>query len=154
MSSRIELSLQPSLAAGLVASAPWLAMACFILIAGTANKGLLLLGLIPALVGALFQLRNTGLLSTKRAVTALQVLDGQLYAQLGHSRTTAMEIASSSQLGAHLALLKLRPVGTRSFPYSAILLTGNRIVRGNVPEDEFRRLRVWLRLGRSQPSPV
>ncbi|WP_372980756.1 hypothetical protein [Marinobacter sediminum] len=154
MSSRIELSLQPSLAAGLIASAPWLAMAGFILIAGTANKGLLLLGLIPTLAGALFQFRSTGLLSTKRAVTALQVLDGQLYAQLSHSRTTTMEIASVSQLGAHLALLKLRPVGTRLFPYSAILLTGNRFVRGNVPEDEFRRLRVWLRLGRSQPSPV
>ncbi|AHI28775.1 hypothetical protein [Marinobacter similis] len=154
MSSRIELPLQPSLAAGLVASASWLAMACFILIAGTSNKGPLLLGLIPTLAGALFQFRSTGLLSTKRAVTALQVLDGQLYAQLGHSRTVAMEIASSSQLAPHLALLKLRPVGTRLFPYSAILLTGNGIVRGNVPEDEFRRLRVWLRLGRSQPNPV
>ena len=129
-------------------------MACFILIAGTANKGPLLLGLIPTLAGALFQFCSTGLLSTKRAVTALQILDGQLYAQLGHSRTMAVEIAGSSQLGAHLALLKLRPVGTRVFPYSAILLTGNRFVRGNVPEDEFRRLRVWLRLGRSQPNPV
>ena len=154
MSSRIELSLQPSLAAGLVASAPWLAMACFILIAGTAHKGPLLLGLIPTLTVALLRFRNTGLLVTKRAVTALKVLDGQLYAQLGHSRTVAMEIAASSQLGAHLAVLKLRPVGTSLYSHSTILLTGTGPVRGNVPEDEFRRLRVWLRLGRSQPSPV
>ena len=77
-------------------------MACFILIAGNANKSLLLLGLIPTLAGALFQFRSTGLLSTKRAVTALQVVDGQLYAQLSHSRTPAMQTASPRQPGAPL----------------------------------------------------
>ncbi|MEO9523944.1 hypothetical protein [Marinobacter alexandrii] len=154
MSSRIELPLQPSLAVGLLAATPWLAMACFVLVAGVAGKGLLLLGLAPTLAGAFFQFRGTGLMGGKRAITALKVSDGQLYVQLGHTRTVAMEVAGASQLGADLTVLKLRPVGTRLFAYSAILLTGNRLVRGNVPEDEFRRLRVWLRLGRSQPSPV
>lgn len=129
-------------------------MACFILVAGFAGKGPLLLGLVPTLAGAFFQFRGTGKLAGKRAVTALQVSDGQLYAQLSHTRTVAMEVAGSSQLGARVALLKLRPVGTRLFPYSAILLTGTGPVRGNVPADEFRRLRVWLRLGQPKSSPL
>ena len=154
MSSRTDASLQPSAAAGLVAAAPWLLLAAFLSAAATAGKAPLLLAVPPVLAGAFTQFRRCGLLRGQRAITGLQLKDGLLCAQTGNGATEMVAVADASRLGARLALLKLRPAGTRSRAYTAILLADAGPIRGNVPVNEFRRLRVWLRLGRPAQHPV
>ena len=154
MSSRIDLTLSPSGAVGLLASAPWLALLGFLAVAISAGKPWLLIGLPVALVGAILQYRGSGRLQGSSTVNVLRVEEGQLSARLGDGREIAVIATGASRLGPRLALLKLRPVGTRVRTYSAILLANTAYLRGNVPEDEFRRLRMWLRLGLPQPASV
>lgn len=154
MSSRTDLLLQPSAAAGLIAAAPWLILAAFLLAATTTGKTPLLLLIPPVLAGAFIHFRRCGLLKGQGALTSLSVKDGLLRARVGDKSAEVVEVTGSSRLGARIALLKLRPVGTRFRAYTAILLTDLGPIRGNVPSDEFRRLRVWLRLGRTAQQPV
>lgn len=153
MSSRIELTLHPSVTTGLLATVPWLVLFFFLVVAAYEGKPWLLVGLPVTLVGASIQYRRSGMLVGDSAVNALMVEQGQLSARLGDGRHVNVEAAGTSRLGPRLALLKLRPQGTRVKAYSAILLANSSCFRGNVPEDEFRRLRVWLRLGRSRSTP-
>lgn len=150
MSSRTELKLHPSVAAGLIAAIPWLALVVFVLVAATAGKWPLLLALLPAIAAALVQFRRVGLLSGGKAITALRFANGPLEVQLGQSEPRAMAVAGCSQLSARLALLKLTPFDTKFRAYYAVLLADVGALRGNVPPEDFRRLRVWLRLGRPQ----
>ncbi|MCM0611179.1 hypothetical protein KFJ24_01675 [Marinobacter sediminum] len=152
MSSRIELNLSPSVAVGILATLPWLVLLIFIVIAAATGKGWLAAGIPITLIGAFAQYRNSGMLRGASSVGALRLKDEQLYAKLVDGRLIPVTAGPNSRVGARLALLKLRPVGTRLLSYSAILLADTAGTHGNVPEDEFRRLRVWLRLGRSQPT--
>ncbi|MBW0148874.1 hypothetical protein [Marinobacter arenosus] len=152
MSSRIELTLSPSVTIGLLAIVPWLVLFAFLVAAAYGGKTWLLAGVPVALAGATIQYRRSGMLVGNSAVTALRLEQGQLSARLGDGRQVSVEAVGTSRLGPRLALLKLRPTGTRVRSYSAILLADSTGLRGNVPEDEFRRLRVWLRLGRSRPT--
>lgn len=154
MSSRTDAPLKPSAVAGLIAAAPWLLLAAFLSAAATTGKAPLLLAIPPALAGTFMQFRRCGLLRGRRAVTSLHLQDGLLSAQIGGGTPEIVAVAGASRLGARLALLKLRPAGTRSRAYTAILLTDAGPIRGNVPVDEFRRLRVWLRLGRPAQHPA
>lgn len=149
MSSRIELTLSPSALTGVLASLPWLVLFAFALVTAVTGQPWLLMVGLPALGGAVWQYRQTGLLKAARSVIRLRVEQGQLYAQTRDGRQVAVAPAASSRLGARLSLLKLRCTGTRFGSYHALLLANTPGAPGNVPEDDFRRLRVWLRLGRA-----
>lgn len=153
MSSRIDLALTPSTAAGALATTPWLALLAFLVIAGAAGKYWLLAILPIALAGALVQYRDKGRLGSKTSVTGLMVENNQCYARLADKRVIPVRISAGSRMGAKLALLKLSPQNTRLLFCSTILLADTASISGNVTEDDFRRLRMWLRLGRSQPTP-
>ncbi|MBW7472758.1 hypothetical protein [Marinobacter sp. F4218] len=152
MSSRIELTLIPSVATGLLAIAPWLVLLGFLVAAAYGDKPWLLAGLPIMLAGAAVQYRRAGRLRGRSAVNALIVEHGQLSARLGDGRQISVKAARTSRLGARLALLKLHPCDTTVKAYSAILLANTACLKGNVPEDEFRRLRMWLRLGQPQST--
>ncbi|TYC59365.1 hypothetical protein FMN52_07635 [Marinobacter sp. BW6] len=153
MSSRIELTLTPSLLVGALAVLPWLLLLGFLLIAALAGKVWLLLAAPIALAGVTFQYRSNGLLLGDSSVHGLLIEQGKMYAKTGDNRQVQVLPQASSRIWSGLALLKLRPAGTRFQSYTTILLAPIPGRPGNVPADDFRRLRVWLRLGRSgRPS--
>lgn len=153
MSSRIELTLTPCHLVGALAVLPWLLLLAFLLIAALAGKAWLLLAAPIALYGAAFQFRSSGLLRGSGSVTGLLIEQDKMYARTGDNRQIQVLPQASSRIWSGLALLKLRPAGTRFRTYTAILLAPSSGSPGNVSTDDFRRLRVWLRLGRSgRPS--
>ncbi|MDO6823932.1 hypothetical protein [Marinobacter sp. 1_MG-2023] len=151
MSSRIDLTLSRCAAAGCLAAAPWLTAFTFALIAGTAGKNWMFILAPLALAGAIFQYRLNGLLAGPSAVLGLHQEQGTLYARLGNGRILAVNASPASRICSNVALLKLEPTTSTSSTYPVVLLSGKRIA-GNVSEDQFRRLRMRLRLGRTQHS--
>jgi len=152
VSSRIELTLRPSRAAGLLGTLPWLLLAAF-LITGAAGGHVLLLAVLPlAIAGATISYRRLGQLAGAGAVTALTLKDNQLTVHTNR-HSTPVVVAGSSRLGAHLAHLKLRVPGTRFRVYHVVLLAPGHSYRGNVCPEAFRSLRQWLRLGQPEPQP-
>ncbi len=151
MSSRIDLTLSPSVATGCLAATPWLVASAFVLIAATAGKSWLYALAPLTLAGAVFQYRLNGLLIGPSAVLGLYLENNTLYARLGSGQAEAVSACRSSRLSSKLALLKLQPVASKSSSYPVVILSGQRIT-GNLPEEQFRRLRLWLRLGRTQHS--
>jgi len=149
VSSRIELTLSPSVLVGLLAVLPWLLLTAFLVIAALAGTSWLLLATPVALGGAALQYRYNGLLLGKHSVNSLLIEHGKMYAKTGDSRQVQVLPLASSRIWSGLALLKLRPTGTRFRSYNTILLAPSSGRPGNVSKDDFRRLRVWLRLGRS-----
>ena len=151
VSNRIDLTITRSVAAGCLAAAPWLVASAFALVAGASGKHWIYVLAPLTLAGALYQYRLNGLLAGSSAVLALHQDQGTLYARLGNGRTLAVSAKPSSRISSKVALLKLQPLASRSSPYPVVLLSGGWIA-GNVSEDQFRRLRMWLRLGRAQQS--
>jgi len=152
--SRIELTIEPSVTVGLLAIVPWSLLLAFVLAAAASGKPWLLLAAPLALAGAWRQFRNNGLLRGRSAIHLLRLRQGQLYAGLVDGREIPVVPAPGCRMNARMALLKLRPADSRFPPYSVILLARTPTYSGNVPGDEFRRLRVWLRLGQPQPASV
>ncbi|MGO1501062.1 MAG: hypothetical protein ACTHWH_07235 [Marinobacter sp.] len=151
VSSQFELTLSRCVAAGCLAAAPWLAASAFLLIAGASGKSWMY-ALAPLTVaGAIFQYRLNGLLAGSSAVQELHLDQNTLYARLGNGQTLAVNACPSSRISSKLVLLKLQTTASKTTSYSVVLLSGTRIA-GNVSEEQFRRLRMWLRLGRSQQS--
>jgi toxin CptA len=149
VSSQIDLKLTRCGAVGCLAAAPWLAASAFLLIAGAAGKHWMY-GLVPlTLAGALVQYRLNGLLAGPSAVVGLSQNQNTLYARLGNGQVLAVSACPSSRMNSKMALLKLKPAASKYTAYSVVLLSTTRIT-GNLPEDQFRRLRMWLRLGRAQ----
>lgn len=149
VSSQIDLKLSRCGAVGCLAAAPWLAASAFLLIAGVAGKNWMY-GLVPlTLAGALVQYRLNGLLAGPSAVVGLSQNQNTLYAHLGNGQILAVNACPSSRMSSKIALLKLKPIASKYAAYSVVLLSATRIA-GNLPEDQFRRLRMWLRLGRAQ----
>lgn len=146
MSSRIELTLTPSHAIGLLCALPWLALTLFIIAVASEFGSLILVLVVPSLVGAVFQYRRTGLLVGPEAVTGLRVEGEQLYVSLCSGQDRVVLAGHESRLGAHFAILKLRHSGTISYTYPVVLVAITPRFR-NIPSDAFRRLRVWFRLG-------
>lgn len=151
MSSQVNLTLSRCHIAGCLAAAPWLVASIFALIAGASGKSWIYALAPLTLAGAVYQYRLNGLLAGPSAVLGLYQEQNTLYVRLGNGQTLAVNACPSSRLSARVVLLKLRPIASRSATYPVVLLSGSRIT-GNVPEDQFRRLRMWLRLGRSQQS--
>ncbi|WP_341581426.1 hypothetical protein [Marinobacter metalliresistant] len=151
MSSRIELTLSPSWLVGVMATVPWLALLAFLIVAALAGKAWLLAAIPVVLAGALVQFQCNGLLKGRRSVKELLVEQDQLYARTADHRKIPVVASAASRVWSGQALLKLRPADTRYRPYTIILLTSSSGRPGNVAEEAFRRLRMWLRLGRSRP---
>jgi toxin CptA len=153
VSSRIELTLTPSLLVGVLAVLPWLLLLVFLFIAVLAGKTWLVAAAPIALYLGTLQYRSNGLLRGGRSVNGLLIEHGKMYLKTGDKRQVEVFPSASSRVWAGLALLKLRPAGTRFQSYTTILLAPSSGRPGNVSADDFRRLRVWLRLGRSgRPS--
>lgn len=164
MSSRIEVTLRPSLAAGLIAATPWITLLGFLLVAAAQVSATLLVPVPLAIAGLAWQVRLTGLLAGPRAVTGLLVENGQLRTALGNGRRQAVTIAPESRLTGHLALLKVVPDDTRltRWPWQSRLVVivhaGQTGWPGklatNIEPEAFRQFRVWLRLGGGTRHPA
>ncbi|MGB1837268.1 MAG: hypothetical protein ACPHZA_02695 [Marinobacter adhaerens] len=152
MSSRIELTLTPSLLVGLLAVLPWVLLLAFLVMALLAGKFWLLVAIPIALWGAALQYRSNGLLLGGGSVSGLLIEHDKMYARIGDKQRVEVIPLASSRIWSGLALLKLRPAGTRFRSYTSLLLAPVPGSPGNVPAEDFRRLRVWLRLGRPRRS--
>lgn len=152
MSSRIELKLAPSLLVGMVALLPWLLLITFLVITALAGKTAMLIAAPVALAGATLQYRGNGLLLGRRSVNGLLIEHNKMFATMGGGRQVQVFPLASSRIWSGLALLKLRPTDTSFCSYTTLLLAHRPGRPGNVSEDDFRRLKVWLRLGR--PSDI
>lgn len=129
---------------------PWLLLGMFAVVAAM-ESSLLLLALLPV-IGLLGwrSFQRHGLLQGPGAVIALRAEHRGITCQLRDGRELQCRISASSSLGATFLVLKLQPEDTRSSGI-VVLITGDTgPFRANVPEADFRRLRMWLRI--SQPS--
>ncbi|WP_166269080.1 hypothetical protein [Marinobacter caseinilyticus] len=150
MCSQINVRLYPSLGAGLIASTPWITLLLSALTVGLASSAPLLLCCPPALAGAVWQVRASGLLMSSASVTQLSIRDGQLHALLGNGQRFPAHAKTESRLFGRMALLKLALVGTNLTPPLVVLIDVRRAdgQPRNTDPDAFRRLRVWLRLSK------
>ncbi|MCK7551193.1 hypothetical protein [Marinobacter goseongensis] len=87
------------------------------------------------------------------AVTRLKVEQGQLYAGVRAGEPKPVSVANESRIGRHLTLLKIRSRDARSQSHLVVLVDFGPHFR-NVASDEFRRLRMWLRLGQTRRTPA
>ncbi|MDX1754469.1 MAG: hypothetical protein R3175_00250 [Marinobacter sp.] len=145
MSSRTELHLYPSLAAGLIVAAPWLLLLLTTLYLAASGPFILFLATPLALAGALVQFRRCGRLQGLDSVVALSVQETGLWAQLRDGRRLPVRASGDSRLGGRLALLRLSCPGKRFWSRTLVLIHyGDRL--HNVDPEPFRQLRVWLKL--------
>ncbi|MBS3803104.1 MAG: hypothetical protein KGY54_01025 [Oleiphilaceae bacterium] len=157
MSNPIDVSLQPTLGAGLIAAAPWMVVALAAAILGAQGSTLLWLFCPVGALGAWRQVRISGLLKSPGSITRLTVKDSRLHAHFADGRCFVAMPASESRIFGRLALLKLQlDKAARVQPPLVVLFNSGSMgaVSGNVHSDDFRRLRVWLKLGASEPRPT
>lgn len=91
-------------------------------------------------------LRN--LLRAVNTVTELTLDHNQLRARFGSGDSCPVAVAGESRLSPRLTLLKIRPTDSRFHSRLVVLANFGPGFR-NVDPEEFRRLRMWLRLGQS-----
>ena len=91
--------------------------------------------------------RRCGQLLGANAIISLKTDDQHLRCQLADGREVTARVCGCSSLGASFLILKVESVVTRSDNMTAILLSPSRLCRGNVSEQAFRRLRMWLLAG-------
>lgn len=157
MSNRIDMPLRPSLAAGFIAAAPWLTLALAAAMLALGGSLLLWSFCVVGILGASWQLRASGLLKATNSVTQLSVAEGRLYAHFADGRRLAAQAASESRLFGQLVLLKLQvEKNARRKPALVVAFTSGKLGAGsgNVQPDDFRRLRVWLKLGAAGSLPL
>ena len=147
MSNPIELNLSPSRAAGICASLPWLALSAVLLAISLSITPLALVLLPVSLLLGWQEFRRCGRLRGANAIISLTTDDRHLRCQLANGREVTTRVCGCSSLGASFLVLKVESVVTRSDTMTAILLSPSRLCRGNVSEQAFRRLRMWLLAG-------
>ena len=147
MSNPIELNLSPSRAAGICASLPWLALSAVLLAISLSITPLALVLLPVSLLLGWQEFRRCGRLRGANAIISLTTDDRHLRCQLANGREVTTRVCGCSSLGASFLILKVESVVTRSDTMTAILLSPSRLCRGNVSEQAFRRLRMWLVAG-------
>lgn len=150
MYNRTDIPIHPSPWVGLLAALPWFALAVFNLI--LANAYSFAFALLPplALAGGVWQWKLTGRLSLRRSIVRLVITNDGLQAQQQNGDCYPVTVAANSRLSPRLAILKLQPTAATYRSFSVLLWSdnqGDRFLRGNVPADLLRQLRVWLRLG-------
>lgn len=147
MSNPIELNLSPSRAAGICASLPWLALSAVLLAISLSITPLALVLLPVSLLLGWQEFRRCGRLRGANAIISLTTDDRHLRCQLANGQEVTARVCGCSSLGASFLILKVESVVTRSDTMTAILLSPSRLCRGNVSEQAFRRLRMWLVAG-------
>ena len=147
MSNPIELNLSPSRAAGICASLPWLALSAVLLAISLSISPLALVLLPVSLLLGWQEFRRCGRLRGANAIISLTTDDRHLRCQLANGQEVTARVCGCSSLGASFLVLKVESVVTRSDTMTAILLSPSRLCRGNVSEQAFRRLRMWLVAG-------
>ncbi|HAX11284.1 MAG TPA: hypothetical protein DCX68_14715 [Marinobacter hydrocarbonoclasticus] len=147
MSNPIELNLSPSRAAGICASLPWLALSAVLLAISLSITPLALVLLPVSLLLGWQEFRRCGRLRGANAIISLTTDDRHLRCQLANGQEVTARVCGCSSLGASFLVLKVESVVTRSDTMTAILLSPSRLCRGNVSEQAFRRLRMWLVAG-------
>ena len=147
MSNPIELNLSPSRAAGICASLPWLALSAVLLAISLSITPLALVLLPVSLLLGWQEFRRCGRLRGANAIICLTTDDRHLRCQLANGQEVTARVCGCSSLGASFLVLKVESVVTRSDTMTAILLSPSRLCRGNVSEQAFRRLRMWLLAG-------
>ena len=149
MSSRIDIRLCPARLVGAIAALPWLVLAGFVSVLSTDGHAWWL-ALIPlAAVGAFHAIRSHGLLLGPHCVVGLNLHDDQLWALHHNSTAVAVNPGPGSRIGAHFSVLQLRQAHSNRYYATVLLLSGSR---GNLPSDDARRLRLWLRLGQKSKT--
>ncbi|WP_138437770.1 hypothetical protein [Marinobacter shengliensis] len=150
MSSQIDLALSPSGITGLLASAPWILLSAFA-IGAALETSLWLLMVGPVTIAFAWRnFRRYGLLRSPRAVKALRTDSGGITCQFGDGHETPVRVCASSTLGASCLILKLHPQDSRSGSIMVMITGKMGQFQANAPEPEFRRLRVWLRIGHTR----
>ncbi|AZT83072.1 hypothetical protein EHN06_05665 [Marinobacter sp. NP-4(2019)] len=91
------------------------------------------------------------ILRAVNSVTELTLEQGQLHARFASGICCPVFVAGESRIGPRLTLLKIRASDTRSGSRLVVLVNFGPGVR-NVDPDEFRRLRMWLRLSPNNHS--
>ena len=147
MTNPIELNLSPSRAAGICASLPWLALSAVLLAISLSITPLALVLLPVSLLLGWQEFRRCGRLRGANAIISLTTDDRHLRCQLANGQEVTARVCGCSSLGASFLVLKVESVVTRSDTMTAILLSPSRLCRGNVSEQAFRRLRMWLLAG-------
>tara|TARA_B100001971_G_scaffold123940_1_gene114106 strand:- start:385 stop:846 length:462 start_codon:yes stop_codon:yes gene_type:complete len=147
VSNPIELNLSPSRAAGICASLPWLALSAVLLAISLSITPLTLVLLPVSLLLGWQEFRRCGRLRGANAIISLTTDDRHLRCQLANGQEVTARVCGCSSLGASFLVLKVESVVTRSDTMTAILLSPSRLCRGNVSEQAFRRLRMWLLAG-------
>ena len=147
MSNPIELNLSPSRAAGICASLPWLALSAVLLAISLSITPLALVLLPVSLLLGWQEFRRCGRLRGANAIISLTTDDRHLRCQLANGQEVTARVCGCSSLGASFLVMKVESVVTRSDTMTAILLSPSRLCRGNVSEQAFRRLRMWLVAG-------
>ncbi|PFG09469.1 MULTISPECIES: hypothetical protein [unclassified Marinobacter] len=150
MSSRIDIRLRPTLLVGAIAALPWLVLAGFVGLLSI-DGHVWLLAMAPlATAGAVYAVRRQGLLRGQHCVIRLRLHDGQLWALHSNGEAVAVNPGPGSRIGARFSVLQLRQAHSNRYYTTVLLLSGDR---GNLPSDDARRLRLWLRLGQ-KPMPA
>jgi len=153
VSSRIELSLAPSFIAGSLAVIPWLLLAAFN-IGAALESSLWLLSGLPAIGWLGWQsFKKHGLLSGPSAIIALEAENTGVKCRRRDGRKVQCRIGSSSSLGASVLVLNLLPEGTRFTPIIVVMTGDVGPFKARVPEPDFRRLRMMLRIGLPSGTP-
>ncbi|AMQ90173.1 hypothetical protein [Marinobacter sp. LQ44] len=150
MSSRIDLTLSPSGITGLLACAPWMLLGGFALGAALEASLWLLVAVPITIVFAWRNFQRYGLLRGPGAVKALRTDSGGITCQFGDGHETPVRVCASSTLGASCLILKLHPQDSRSGSIMVMITGKIGPFQANAPEPEFRRLRVWLRIGHTR----
>ena len=151
MYNRIDLSLSPSRAAGLLAAGPWLLLSLAVLIATGYVSAWVALAMPMTLAGALDRWRRFGALSHPRAVIRLVAMGQRLFVTRADHNTTEMRPLPESRLSGRFLYLALEDLqgGDRDQAVLIPLTAG-----GNAPPEALRRLRTWLRLMPAVPAPI
>lgn len=90
----------------------------------------------------------TGPLRACNVVTRLTIEHGQLHAWIRSDGRQPVSVSRESRIGRRVTLLKILTLDARSRSYLLVLVDFGPQLR-NVPADEFRRLRMWFRLGQT-----
>lgn len=150
MYNQTDIPISPSPWVGSLAVLPWFVLAAFNLVLALAYGAIFALLLPVALAGGVYQWNLTGQLRLRQSIVRLMITSDGLQVQQRNGACYPVTADGNSRLFPRLAILKLRPTASTN-PASTVLLWANsqgaRFVRGNVPADPLRQLRVWLRLG-------
>ncbi|MGC8121637.1 hypothetical protein [Marinobacter sp. VGCF2001] len=147
MSNPIELTLSPSRTAGWLAGLPSLGLSVVLLGVGSCITPWAFALLPASLLLSWQDFRRCGQLRGANAIVSIRTSDKHLHCKLADGSELLARVSGCSILGAALLALKVQSVDTRSRTTTTILFSFPRLYQGNVPEQAFRRLRVWLVAG-------